>query len=290
MNDRVAPPAPERFAFRLADGALHGLRWKNNAKPPLLFCHATGFCASAYKRMLGLLSDRYDVFALDMRGHGRTDLAADPSRLRSWRIYADDVRAFLDNERRAGWTLAGHSFGAAASLMAACGRSDVAALKLIEPVAMPPWFAAAAKSPLWPLLAARIPLVRQAARRRSQWDSRETVAASYARKALFRNWAPGVLADYLEDGLEERDGGVALSCDPRWEAATFAAQANDFWAAARNAPAPIKVYAANHPSSTVSLDARRRFTRIGAQLLVEKGPSHLAPMERPAEMAAFITA
>lgn len=290
MNDRFAPPAPEKFSLQLADGALRGLRWRNDAAPPLLFCHATGFCASAYTQMLQRLAASYDVHALDMRGHGRTALPADPARLRSWRIYADDIRAFLDREAREDWTLAGHSFGAAASILAAHGRSDVAALKLIEPVAMPPWFAAAAASPFWPLFAARIPLVRQAARRRSQWDDRETVASSYARKSLFRNWAPGVLEDYLDGGLVERDGAVVLSCDPKWEAATFAAQANDFWTAAKNAPAPIKVFAADHPSSTVSAGARRRFNRIGAQLAVEKGSSHLAPMERPAELAAFIAA
>lgn len=280
--------APQRIKIDLAGGALAGFHWPAPEKPPLLFLHATGFCASAYRRMLGGLQGRYDIYALDLRGHGGNTRPADPSRLRSWAPYVDDARAFLDRQERKGWTLAGHSMGAATSLLAAQGRTDVAALRLIEPVAMPDWFSLAAKTPFWPVFAGGIPLVRQAARRRNEWPDRESVLASYARKGLFAGWAPGVLEDYLEDGLVEADGGVRLACDPAWEAATFAAQANDFWRAAAAAPAPVSVFAAEHASSTVTAAARARFRRLGADVTVKPGVSHLAPMEDPAALAGFL--
>jgi hypothetical protein len=109
-----------------------------------------------------------------------------------------------------------------------------------------------------------------------------------------------VLEDYLRDGLRggrnDEDGSpgepVSLTCHPGWEAATFAAQGNDLWPAARtvgrSAPVPIKVYVAGHASSTVSLAGRRRFERLGASVLVKNGVSHLAPMEVPADLAAFL--
>ncbi|PQA87811.1 alpha/beta fold hydrolase [Hyphococcus luteus] len=285
-------PAPQRIRIELNDGALAGFRWPAPDRPPLLFLHATGFCACVYRRMLGGLKDRFDIYALDLRGHGLNTRPADPSRLRSWKPFVADARAFLDRERREGWTLAGHSMGAATSVLVAQGRTDVAALKLIEPVAMPGWMTFAAKTPFWPLMSNRIPLVRQAARRRNRWPDRESVLASYARKGLFKAWAPGVLEDYLEDGLvDDASGeGVRLSCDPRWESATFAAQANDVWAAARAAPAKMSVFAADHPSSTVSSAARARFRRLGAELVVRPGVSHLAPMEKPQDLAAFLGA
>ncbi len=271
---------------------MSGWRWENSAAAPLLFLHATGFCASAYTRMLSSLAGAYDIYALDLRGHGRTSLPAEPGSVRSWAVFRDDVRAFLDQEKREGWTLAGHSLGAATALLAAEGRRDVAALKLIEPVAMPGWLSGFAKTPLWPVFAARMPLVRQALRRRSRWASRQEVIASYGRKSLFRDWAPGVLEDYLTDGLTtEGTGdavGVRLSCAPAWEAATFAAQGNDFWKAAAHAPAPVRIFAARQAASTVPAFARARFQKLGAELKVDDGAGHLAPMQKPQELAAFL--
>ena len=116
---------PERFSVELNDGALHGLRFGERGGPPLLFCHATGFCASAYRQMLSQLPGHYDVYALDMRGHGRSQLPADPAPLRSWSVYADDIGQFLDRVQRRKWVLAGHSMGAVTIAMAAEKRDDV---------------------------------------------------------------------------------------------------------------------------------------------------------------------
>lgn len=288
MTDSRRWIAPTRFTHDTAEGALAGWRWPNEGKPPLLFCHATGFCASVYKQMLQLLSDDFDIFALDMRGHGRTSLPVDPHGLRSWRIYARDISAFLDWRSQNAWTLSGHSMGAVTAAMAATGRCDIQALKLIEPVAMHPLYALAAKTPFWGLAAARIPLVRQASKRRSAWRDKAAAQASYARKALFRKWVDGVLEDYLEDGLTKTANGVALACDPVWEAATFAAQANDFWPAVARAPAPVAVLAAGPGSSTVGPDARRRFRRCGAAVTSADSACHLIPMEDPVLSAEFI--
>ncbi|WP_428407704.1 alpha/beta fold hydrolase [Hyphococcus sp.] len=288
MNAKIAMPDARRFSLSLNEGEMTGWRWPNAHGRPLLFLHATGFCASAYAQMLSAVQDVFDVYALDLRGHGRNSLPADPARLRSWAPYRDDVRAFLDKENRDGWVLAGHSLGAATALLAAEGRSDVAALRLIEPVAMPSWLSALAKTPVWPVFARRMPLVRGASRRRSLWLSREEVAASYGRKSLFRDWAPGVLDDYLRDGLTEENGGVRLSCAPAWEAATFAAQGNDFWKAAANAPAPVRIFAAREGASTAPAFARARFRTYGADVVVDDGAGHLAPMHKPPELAAFL--
>ena len=288
MNAETLIAEPRRFAMGLETGELAGWRWKNDGAPPLLFLHATGFCASAYAQMLSALGGAYDVYALDLRGHGRTRLPAEPEALRSWKPYRDDVRAFLDRERRDGWALAGHSLGAATALLAAEGRRDIAALKLIEPVAMPAWLSALAKTPVWPVFAGRMNLVRQAARRRSAWSDRDSVIFSYSRKVLFKSWAPGVLEDYLKDGLMDVAGGVRLACAPEWEAATFAAQANDFWQAAANAPAPLSIFAAKEPGSTVRTFARARFRKLGARIMVDDEAGHLAPMQKPRELAAFL--
>ncbi|MCK5750784.1 MAG: alpha/beta hydrolase, partial [Oricola sp.] len=219
---------------------------------------------------------------------GANTRPADPSRLRSWRPYVEDARAYLDGEKRESWIVAGHSLGAATALLASRGRNDVRDLRLVEPVIPPSWLAVAAATPLWRLTADRIPIVRQAARRRNGWPDRDAVLASYEAKPIFKAWAPGVLEDYLDDGLVGDETGARLACDPEWEAATFAAQGNDVWAAIRAAPAPLSVLAADHPSSTVSPAARARLEKLGAGMKLMAGVSHLAPMEKPAGIAAFL--
>jgi len=283
-------PSARRFAIETPLGAVPGWRWASPDKPPLLFSHATGFCASAYKKMLSHAARDFDVYAIDLCGHGLNSYPVDIATLKSWRPYADTIAAFLDAEPREGWTLAGHSMGAATSLLAARGRKDIAAFRLIEPVAMPRRLALAAATPFWPLMARKIPLVAGAARRRREWASREAARDAYAKKAVFSAWTPGVIDDYLEDGLRQAAIGFVLACDPTVEAATFAAQANDFWGAARAAPAPVAVLAADLASSTVRPFARRRFEKLGVPVVLRDDVGHLAPMEKPAEIAAFLSA
>lgn len=280
----------EPIRFRLADGEIAGRRWGPRGAPRVLFCHATGFCASAYRRVLAPLAERFDVIALDLRGHGRSALPADAKRLKSWSPFVRDIGAVLDHLAAPGEgpvLLAGHSFGGACVLMAARGRRDVSGLALIEPVIVSRLIALAAATPAWPAIAARVPVVRGALARRASWPDRAAARAAYGRKSLFSTWAEGCLDDYLEDGLVSDPAGVALACAPAWEAAVFAAQANRPWPAAAAAPAPISVLVA-HKGSTVSQAARRRLRRLGAEVEVAPGATHLLPFENPELAARFI--
>jgi pimeloyl-ACP methyl ester carboxylesterase len=287
---------PDRYGapmtFDLRDGAIAARCWPRPGAPRLLFAHATGFCASAYRAMLTTLSEQFEVVAIDLRGHGRSALPADPAQLHDISPFVRDLGEVLDRlaARAEGRVLlAGHSLGASAALMAARGRRDVAGLALIEPVVIGELIACFAATPAWPLAASRIPLVKGARARRAVWPDRAAARAGYARKALFAHWAEGGLDDYLEDGLVEReDGGVGLACAPDWEAAIFATQKLTLWRAAKAAPAPIRVLVADHPSTTVGEAARRRFRRLGAGVEAAAAVSHLMPFERPDLAARFI--
>jgi pimeloyl-ACP methyl ester carboxylesterase len=286
------PVRRHRVAIEGGEAAL--LRFGREGAPPLLFAHANGFCASAYRRMFDALGDRFDGFAVDLRGHGRTGLAARVEGHRSMAIFGEDLRrlkaALAPSAPGRKWLLAGHSLGGVAAVKAAAGDETVTAIRLIEPVAMPKRWAILAGTALWPLIAPRLPLVRAATRRRSRWPDRQAAYESYARKPFFAGWAEGVLDDYLEDGLVADEDGVRLACSPAWEAANFAAQANDFWGAVGAAKAPIWVLAAGHSSSTVPKSAEARFRRLGAQVERCAGVTHLVPFERPHLAAQFLAA
>ncbi|WP_411818995.1 alpha/beta hydrolase [Hyphococcus formosus] len=282
--------SPVRFNIALEDGSLAGLHWPNPDKPPLLFCHATGFCASTYKHMLAQLADQFDVYAIDMRGHGKTNLPINPSELKSWHIYASDIQKFLDIENRNGWTIAGHSMGGVTAVTAADGRDDIKAVRLVEPVAVSSALNLLARTPLWEWYKAKMPLVKQAAGRRATWADRDEVIKAYSRKRLFSSWAPGALENYLEDGLKAGGDGVGLSCHPEWEAATFGALANRFWPVLRAIGSKTKLLAVRHPTSTVPAFAHKRLAALVDTFEVMDGASHLAPMESPKEIAQFISA
>ncbi len=291
-------PAPRDHSLRRLSVAIDGgdvalLRFGRAGAPPLLFAHANGFCASASRRLFEAMGARFDIFAADLRGHGRTRLPASGADHRSMAIFGEDLRqtkAALVPVAAQGarWVLAGHSMGAVAATLAAAGDAQIAAVRLIEPVAMPRSWTAIAATPLWPFIAPHIPLVRAASRRRERWPDPAAALRSYERKPFFAGFADGVLADYLEDGLTIDPAGARLACSPHWEAANFAAQAGGLWRAAARIKAPVSVLAARHSASTLRGNAEARLRQLGADVTRLSGVTHLVPFEAPERAAAFL--
>ncbi|WP_306251138.1 alpha/beta hydrolase [Parvularcula sp. IMCC14364] len=292
-NPANKAPTHEHAALAGRGGTLALRRWENPANSPLLFVHATGMCASVYKQFLTPLAEDYDITAPDMRGHGRTSLPADPSTLRNWHIYAEDLEQYLLSlpQPKDGWRLMGHSMGAATSLLvAARGKVRVTRLVLIEPVIIPDWTRWIAMSPLQPVLRKMFPIAKQAAQRRATWPDRTTALETYGRKGFFRRWAPGVLEDYLEDGLQTQEDEMRLSCAPAWESATFAAQGQNVWSAfdtVQGSATQVHVFIAEH-ESTVMAQARDRLAARGINTTFLPDSSHLVPMEKPDRLATLV--
>ena len=119
----------ERIEIPITDGLIAGWRIRNDLKRlPYCFVTRPGFALRTYKQMLVSLRPSFDVYAIDLRGHGRTTLPTDPHRLSSWDIYASDVSEFLDVIGRDEWT-SGRSFhGRVVSALAAKTRNDIHAL------------------------------------------------------------------------------------------------------------------------------------------------------------------
>jgi pimeloyl-ACP methyl ester carboxylesterase len=288
--------APVRIALQTPEGTVSGWRYRNDAAPPLLFAHANGFCASAYRQVLTPLAASYDVYAIDLRGHGRTTLSFDPARHRSWEVFARDIRAAIDafsaqREFKSDWVLAGHSMGAVSALLAAPGGADVREVRLIEPVFVPDIFSLATNLPetFWKAGLRRSSMVRGALGRRRRWPSADAALQSYSAKPPFSKWASGVLSDYLEDGLCESAEGVTLSCPPEWEAANYMALANPVWSSIRRYDGRLRLLV-GADGSTAPEWARRRFEKAGGLVELAEGCSHLAPMQNPARSLAFLQA
>jgi pimeloyl-ACP methyl ester carboxylesterase len=290
--------SPQRVTINLPQrgGEMATLQWQASHDETLLFAHANGLCASAYKQFLTPLAAKMNVTAIDMRGHGNSTLPITPEHHCDWQVYAEDLRslvAAIGDKAENGLHLAGHSMGAVSMvLFAAQAELPIKSLTLIEPVFVPEPFRWLSKTPLQPLMKKYIPIAKQAAARRSEFASRQIAQEAYGRKSFFKSWAPGVVADYLEDGMQgPEEGPVTLSCSPAWEAANFSAHGHHFWSALDRILAHktrnITVFYAEKNSTALSF-ARRKLDARQVRTLTIDGTSHLAPQEKPERCAGLL--
>lgn len=283
-----------RFTFETPEGDMAALEFGDPAKKlAALWLHATGFNAMTYQSILAPLGLRTKVQAVDLRGHGRTTLPAQPNKLKSWKRYRDDVIAFLDREAPVNSVvLGGHSMGGAVALMVAGARPEkVAGLVLVDPVILPQTYYMAMHT--IPFRRGSHHMARQARRRRNKFDSREHIQYKYKGRGAFATWRDPFLEDYILDAFDRTDGNDPdsdqqvwqLLCDPKWEAATFMAQRNRPWQAlaqVKKHKIPITVLRPEQ-DSVMTDEVAARLTRKCPHLVLKErvNTTHFLPMEAP---------
>ncbi len=260
------------------DGAMAYLDFGPSERAPdLVFVHANGFNARAYRTILAPLATNLRILAPDQRGHGATTLPTDYPRT-SWLDLKDDLLAFLDAMGLERVALAGHSMGATASLLAAAEAPErVRGLALLDPVIRPLGAAPAASD------FGASPMVQGAARRRRVFPSRAAAVENYRGRGAFRTWTEAMLEDYVAAGFHDLpDGGVTLACAPEWEVSNYIHQDHDAWAAFEASRCPIRILRAERDSPGRLDEGLERLAATG-RIRVETVPdtTHFLPMERP---------
>lgn len=257
------------------------LDWGDPSRPvDLVFLHATGFNARTYRTLLKPLGERFRVVALDLRGHGSATLPTDPARHSSWRIYAEDVAGFLGTLDRP-VVLAGHSMGGTAALLTGERAPDrVRSLVLLDPVILERRQAAFLRLPGAWRLARRHPWALAALKRRDRFASTDEAFAAYRGRGSFKGWPDETLRDYVEGGFRATaDGEVELHCTREWEAANYAAQANDPWRVLGRLDRPVRILKAEKGSTcAVTEDDAARLRGVTVQTVA--GGGHFFPMTR----------
>lgn len=277
-----------RFRVNLKDGETSGIAFGDPVRPvEVMFLHATGFNAITYQSLLEPLGAQAHVAAVDMRGHGRSKLPANPKRLNSWNRFRDDVIQILEQTSPKGAVLGGHSMGGTVALLVAAKRPDlVRALVLVDPVLAKPAYYRWRNLPLLGRIHATNALAKGALRRRRVFDSPGEAAEQLRGRGAFKTWRLPFLDDYVIDGvLRQDDGAFALACTPEWEAAVFQAHAYRPWTAIRRLRKkrmPLIVLQAEKESTAQpEMDNRVHAVRPDAAVTRVPGTTHFVPMERP---------
>jgi pimeloyl-ACP methyl ester carboxylesterase len=238
----------------------------------VIFSHANGFNGRTYLSILAPLADSLRIYSLDLRGHGASTLPTVIEGRAGWAEFRDDLLAFLAAETDRPVVLSGHSMGGTSGLLAAAAEPKrVRALALFDPVL---YDGGVAMEPN--------PLADGAERRRADFPSKAAAYEAYLGRGGFRSWRPEQLADYVEAGFRQTDGGVTLTCRPEWEASNFRTHNYDPWAAFRASRCPIRMLRAEN-ASTARLEGHEAELLATGRVQIETvpGTTHFLPMERP---------
>ncbi len=205
---------PATHALPSTDGVELAHHHIGGDGPPLLICHATGFHALAYAPLARSLRDSFDVWALDMRGHGSSTAPASGDF--SWRGMAEDVLTAVESIGSQPLLAIGHSMGGAALLLAEIDApGTLARAYLWEPIVFP---GRGLDGP------GANPMSGPARKRRPAFESKSQAFERYAGRAPLSSLRIDALAAYVEHGfIQQDDGSVTLACTPDHEARTFEA-------------------------------------------------------------------
>jgi pimeloyl-ACP methyl ester carboxylesterase len=257
--------------------------------PPLLICHATGFCGGAYRPLGADLARHHHVFALDARGHGESTAPADG--VFDWGGMGDDVAAAAAAvaELAPGPLHAvGHSMGGAAALLAEHRRPGTfASLYVYEPIVPP--------GPMPPGMSMANPMAEAARRRREVFPSRAEALHRYASRRPLGILRADSLAAYVEHGFEDvtdEDGrpAVRLRCRAESEARTFESNGGAIHlGVVRDVAAPTVVAVGGTDPGMVA-DFAPALADALPHGSLERHPTlgHFGPLQDPAAVAAAI--
>jgi pimeloyl-ACP methyl ester carboxylesterase len=132
--------------FQTGEVSIHYAEGPPNG-PPLVLLHGLARDWKSFLVLLPDLSSRFHVFALDLRGHGKSSRVPGGYRLSD---YAVDISAFLKQSIPTGAAIFGHSLGAEVGVYVAADQScRVSALILGDPVISPENFVRSMYDPLF---------------------------------------------------------------------------------------------------------------------------------------------
>ena len=212
-------------------------------QPTIHFLHGNGFSVKTYRCFLGKL-EGYNLIMQDAAGHGDSTAG---EHFIGWNATAsrfteslNSQRSYLPNTELIG---VGHSFGGCmTALMSEQTPSLFSRLVLLDPALFPPRLLWMMRGVKLAGLKSQIPLVRQARRRRTQWESEAQVRKSFYERGTFKGWEDACLEDYINSSIKrDGEGHYQLGCPPWMEAAIFSSYPKGLWRSLAKVSVPTTI-------------------------------------------------
>ncbi|MEN6670700.1 alpha/beta hydrolase [Psychrobacter sp. B38] len=96
---------------------------ENDKAPPIVFIHGVGLQAESWYQQIATFDERYRCYAIDMPGHGESDLLPNPTL--TLEDFAKALNIFIDKVIGEPTIIVGHSLGAMTALQTAVSYPNV---------------------------------------------------------------------------------------------------------------------------------------------------------------------
>ena len=251
------------------------------SKPKLHFAHANSYPAGVYRQFFERLNERFDIQALDMHAHNPQYPVTD-----CWPRLVDEYIAELTARYTEPVILVGHSLGGMLSLMVAHARPDlVRCVVMLDAPVVAGWRALVWRTIKLVGKQYDVPPAKFSKRRRNVWPSAATAYEHFASKDIFAAWAPGVLTDYIDNGLAPHPEGVQLRYTREIETAVYATLPHHLPRIVRGQfPVPIGFIGGTDSWETSQSGHDHTQALVGRHFRLIPG-GHLFPMEAPVAAA-----
>lgn len=279
------------WQYQVGDGYIQGyLGPLKNSQPTIHFLHGNGFAVKTYLHFLEKL-EGYNLILQDAAGHGESTAG---KRFIGWNDTASRFRASLEAQRKVlpenELIGVGHSFGGCmTTLMSEQDPTLFDRLVLLDPALFPPRLIWMMRGVKLAGLKSQIPLVKQARRRRTQWESFAQVKSNFFERGTFKGWKPECLEDYIEFSIKhDEKGHYQLGCPSWMEAEIFSSYPKRLWAAIANISVPTYIIQGKD-----TFDYFKEAYRLAAKLnpniqVVEVDGGHCFMQQHSAESARVV--
>lgn len=205
---------PVRRDYQTRGPRLTYFEWGEVGSQPVLLLHATGFHARCWDQVVHALGPGYHVFAVDMRGHGRSERV--PPYI--WDSFGADIGELVEHLGLQDAIGVGHSMGGHCLVQVAAAHPGAfRRLVLVDPVIFDPdaythdryrGFDGPEDHPV--------------SKRRNDWRDWQEMYDRFKDRGSFALWEEAALVDYCRYGvLPKDDGRFELACPPLVESSIY---------------------------------------------------------------------
>lgn len=283
MTQEPAPattPSPGEDGYLTIHGLRHHyIRWGTPEKDPVVLLHGLMNNARYWEHIAERFTDKYSVYAPDLRGHGESEHA--PGGYLVW-AFAMDLRGFVQEMDFEAFDLVAHSIGSRVAMSYARDHSN--RLKHLVLADMGPQMADAGARGI----------------RKSTGESRKAPGFTTGAEALehFAALFPGRSKEFLERQigaslvLDEASGNLVFRFDPAIHEATgrgAIAEIPYLWESLEHIKCPTLVIRAEKSKVLSPEIAQQMVERLPNGRYVEiPGAGHQVPLHQPEAFSAVI--